>query len=170
MKQKKVLLVDSDGVLAIYNNFKDFRTKGFFNNLDPYENFIKALKDPKIKDRYTIYIFTSCPDCQDSINDKNEFYDRYTDIPKERRIFVSYDDPRSKIEQFKDRYDLIPGTVYIDDYHKNLTEARRIFKDDIILVNAVPDDEEHTWKGNRINIESPVQNIIDYLIYLSERE
>ncbi len=167
---KRVMLVDSDGVLAKFNNFKSFRDEGFFNNLEPYENFIQALKDPEIQKIYDIYIFTCCPDHQYSRDDKNEFYDKHTDIPMERRIFVSYDDPRSKIEQFKDKYVLIPGTVYVDDYHRNLTEAKKIFKDNIILVNAVHDDEEHTWKGNRLNIESPVQNIIDYLIRLAGKE
>ncbi|MBA4698481.1 MAG: hypothetical protein H2212_03525 [Ruminococcus sp.] len=167
IKYKPRLFVDMDGTLAVFkpvHTLEKLYEKGYFENLEPIERIVKAVKiilmnHPDIE----VYILSAyLTDSMHALQEKNQWLDKnLPEIPKERRIF-------SPCGEDKKAYipDQIRGTDYLlDDYTRNLMLWHPPGKG-IKLLNGI-NHTKGTWEHDRISYikdaEIIAKNIIDVM-------
>lgn len=90
----KRLFIDMDGTLATFNQIDKIESlyeEGYFYNLKPYENVIKAVKDIiKENKEIDVYILSAyLSDSDYALKEKNAWLDKYLpEITKEKRLFL----------------------------------------------------------------------------------
>lgn len=114
-----VIYCDMDGVLADFNGATEalsrFKTeKGFFENLQPFEKNIRAIKR-LLADGNRVYILSASPNEQ-ADGDKKRWLKKYLPrLPKKNIIIM-------RLGENKARYASADGNILFDDYGKNIHE------------------------------------------------
>ena len=166
MKQR--LFVDMDGTLAVFRRVNTLETlyeKGYFLNLQPLENVLKAVKlimnrHPEIE----VHILSSVlSDSKYALVEKNAWLNRYLpEIDAPHRIFPPCG---------ADKKEYIPGNVapndfLLDDYTHNLTSWEPPAKG-IKLLNGT-NHTHGTWQGQCISHEASPSEIADSIVAIMQ--
>lgn len=155
----KRLFIDMDGTLATFNQIDKIESlyeEGYFYNLKPYENVIKAVKDIiKENKEIDVYILSAyLSDSDYALKEKNAWLDKYLpEITKKKRLFLPCGENKKNY---------IPNGVtnndyLLDDYTKNL------FDFDppgigIKLLNNI-NHTKGTWLSNKIRFDRTGEDI-----------
>ena len=144
------LYIDMDGVLALWEDYyipiEEMTKKGFFLNLKPNENLIKAIQiiDEKYDDVDINILSVVFKD--DNSEEKDIWLDKYLPcIPKEKRTYLP--SGSNKADVFKDK----EKDVYtlLDDYTSNLKSWREAGGRGIKVLNG-ENNISTKWTGDYI--------------------
>lgn len=165
--EKKRLFVDMDGTLAVFRKIYNIETlyeKGYFINLKPMPNVIKAIR--LTIQRYPgieVYILSSVlEDSLYALDEKNQWLNHF--LPKvdmEHRLFVPYGVSKRQYvnETCEDKVNT--NDFLLDDYTKNLLLWEPPGKG-IKLLNGM-NHSRGTWQGDRISADRTAEEIADEL-------
>ena len=153
LMDKQRLFVDMDGTLAVFKRVDELETlyeKGYFLNLEPHINVVKAIKEiignhPDIEVNVLSAYLT---DSKYALDEKNAWLDRYLpELPKENRVFVPCGaNKRDSIEG-----GVRPDDFLLDDYTKNLNDWQPPARG-IKLINAI-NHTRGSWSFDRIRFD-----------------
>ena len=151
------LFVDMDGTLARFHDevqyIERMYEKGFFENLKPFENAVKGIKE-LIQNNANLEVFILSatvdgepPYCQE---EKHKWIDTYLpEIDKRHRIFTKVGKNKAEFIPYG-----ITSTDYLyDDYNKNLDEWQQSGGEAIKCKNNINHKGEigPLWEGNLID-------------------
>ena len=153
--EKKRLFVDMDGTLAVWNPTKkleDLYEKGYFRNLEPYENVVKTIRDIVVNEPdIEVFILSAyLSDSPYALKEKEEWLKEHLpEIDKDHYCFCHCGTDKSLA---------VPGGIrytdrLLDDYTVNLKdwEPPAI---GIKLMNGI-NGTKGSWQGLRIGKDSP---------------
>ena len=164
---KSRLLIDMDGTLAKFKTVEKLETlyePGYFRNLEPLDNVIKAIRKIIHSHPETeVFIMSAVlSDSKYALQEKNEWLDQYLpEIDLEHRIFPSCGE---------NKLDYVPEGIretdhLLDDYTANLMLWEPPAKG-IKLLNGINHTHE-SWKGNMLRFdkrpEDLAKNILDIM-------
>lgn len=160
---KKRLFVDMDGTLAVFHldKLKTLLNKGYFENLEPIDTVVQAVKTIKHKHpELEVNVLSAVlSDSKYALNEKNIWLDKYLpEIKQENRIFPPCG---------TDKKEYVPGGVskndfLLDDYTKNLLEWNHKGTG-IKLLNGINHTRE-TWKYDRIRFNKMPSDIANNIL------
>ena len=146
---KKRLFVDMDGVLAVFNyvNTKVMYGKGYFLNLKPQKNIVKAINSLMDIENLDVFILSAyLVNSLYALEEKKLWLDKYMlDLKKENIIFTPVGSCKADYIGGINKSDYL-----IDDYTYNLKLWEEKGGTGIKLLNDLNHTKE-TWRGNRIN-------------------
>ncbi len=173
-----IVCVDMDGTLAEWKNMTipaqiptdkinkivrdTLYTEGYYFNLKPYKNMVKAIKE--LSKECEVFI-TSCvlPENDNYPNshpedDKNKWLDKYLpEIDSAHRIFVPDGEPKRKYIPFEPH----SKVILLDDYTKNLKDWTFDGNAKGIKVLNGINDTHGSWMGSRLSILDAPSEIIN---------
>lgn len=144
------IYVDMDGTLAKWHSEKSIEevaSAGYFRSLEPIISVVNAIRELcKTED---VYILSSVFVDDHSINEKNEWLDKYLpEIPSKKRVFVPYGMDKSV---YLHSYIGTEHTdILIDDFTQNLKQWHGI---GIKVLNGM-NNTHGTWNGYYISSSS----------------
>lgn len=163
---KPRLFVDMDGTIAEWQagkTIEDLYKKGYFFELKPYQNVLKAVK--RICEYGAVEVFILSAVLQDSkyaLNDKQKWLDQHLpEIDRYHRLYISTN---------MQKCEAVPGgimrrDVLLDDYTYNLN-AWSQYAPAIKVLNGV-NGTKGTWKGRpSISIYDTPDDIAMYILNL----
>lgn len=163
MSGKKRLFVDMDGTLTVFQtveNDEELYREHFFENSEPNENVVEAVRDiilhhPEIE----VYILSSVlADSRYCLSEKKAWLKKYLpEIPEERYIFP----PCGCCKK-----DHVPGGIrnddfLLDDYSLKLRHWQPHARG-IKLLNGI-NGNNGTWTGDRVSIQSSPEELSEKL-------
>lgn len=149
--EKVRLFVDIDGTLAAWravDEFEELLAPGFYRDMHPNTNVVRALEILKESHGDELEIFTlgAIPrEAKLARNEKDKWLDAHVSaVDSEHRIYCFCDERKC---------DVIPGSirpsdVLLDDYTKNLMEWAKKAKA-LKLLNGV-NNSKGTWQGEKV--------------------
>ena len=172
-KDKKIkIFVDMDGTLAAWNEVgsKTLYDEGYYLNLPPHENMLKAIKEIAKEETKEVYVLTAVlTDSKYALAEKEMWLDKYLpEVPAENRIYVPYG--KKKSEYLIENYSPITeNDLLIDDYSKNLFEFINVIDSEdrklcgLKVLNGI-NGNNGSWErinGNTVSIFADEKNIIE---------
>ncbi len=162
------LFVDMDGTLAVFHPVDTLETlyeKGYFENLQPLENVVGAVKETlHLYPETEVYILSSyLSDSPYALTEKNAWLDKHLpELPKSQRIFCPCG---------QDKKDFVPGGIrpndfLLDDYSHNLRSWEPPAKA-VKLLNGV-NGQHGTWQKAAVSYDLPPQDIATNLLKIME--
>lgn len=163
MSGKKRLFVDMDGTLTVFQtveNDEELYREHFFENSEPNENVVEAVRDiilhhPEIE----VYILSSVlADSRYCLSEKKAWLKKYLpECPEERYIFP----PCGCCKK-----DYVPGGIrnddfLLDDYSLKLRHWQPHARG-IKLLNGI-NGNNGTWTGDRVSIQSSPEELSEKL-------
>lgn len=150
----KSLFVDMDGTLAEFRSIskiEELYEQGYFENLAPLPEVVKAVKNIVAQGQVRVYILSSVlSDSKYALDEKNRWLDRYLpEIPEEDRFFPVCGE--SKVDYFDGRVNA--DHFLLDDYSKNLHDWDPPGRG-IKLSNGI-NGRHGSWKSHCVSHESP---------------
>lgn len=149
------LFIDMDGTLCEFTPCREVETlyqKGYFENLNPREEFIDLIKDYiKKYGKDEVYVLTSyLSDSSFAYEEKEMWLKKYVpQIKEENYIFVPYGESKAKFAKEK----LCKRDILLDDFSKNLFEWEGKGGTAIKVMNGI-NGTKGTWRKKRVN-ENP---------------
>ena len=170
---RKKLFIDMDGTLNVFKEINTLETlyeKGYFLNLVPHENVVRAVKniiddtkneqeldDPGIE----VFVLSSyLSDSKYALKEKNEWLDKYLpEIGAEHRLFVPCGEDKRVFIEKKYGYILNPNQDYLlDDYSTNI-HSWQPPGIGIKLMNGI-NGNFGTWQGNKLTIDRSAEDLV----------
>ena len=166
-KNKHRLYVDMDGTLAVFkkvDTLEKLYEKGYFENLEPFEKVVNAIKIIKQeRPEIDVHILSSVlTDSKYALKEKNAWLDRYLpEIDEEHRKFVPCGS--DKKEHIKD---LSPEDSLLDDYTNNLLSWEPPAKG-IKLLNNI-NHTRGTWTSDRVRFDRDPDELAEQICNIVE--
>lgn len=161
---KKRLYVDLDGTLAVWNptaTYEDLYQKGYFANLEPQHNVLRAIKDliRWKQAEYMVYSLSAYPvDSRFAVADKMHWLNKYLEeLPLERRLFVPCGIEKAEFVAACNG-GLNKNALLLDDYTANLLPWSKAGTG-IKLLNGI-NHTRGTWKGVTAHKDATPDEII----------
>lgn len=168
----KRLFVDMDGVLARFHEHNDclerMDEKGFFKNLNAYENVVEALdvlfSFDSVQDCLELWILSSIyPYCYYQVKEEKIHWLQHSFSKNLRQaawennmIFPVINDEKTKADYIKEHFGEINADFFLlDDYSCNLRGWKAAGGTSIKLVNDINDKGTNgpLWDGKRIRYD-----------------
>lgn len=169
--RKKILCLDMDGVLAIwddyYTSFEAMTQPGFYRSLQPCTQLVCAIKAfiAKYSGQVEVHIL-SAAFTEAAIGEKNEWLDAYLpEIPNEFRHFVRVGE--NKAEVFADSN--MADITLLDDYTRNLRQWKEAGGRGIKLLNG-ENNVSGKWLGDYVYYKTELNTLVSTLFALVMKE
>lgn len=150
-KKSKNLFIDMDGTLCDFIPCSDvdiLYEEGYFFNLNPRVEFIKAIKGYiKENNPDNVYILSNyLSDSEFAYDEKNRWLDKYIpEVKNSNRIFVPCGEDKSDyIERPLSKSDIL-----FDDYTQNLINWEKNGGKGVKVVNNI-NNKKGVWKGEKL--------------------
>lgn len=152
--ERKRLFIDIDGTAAVFSpvdTLEILYEKGYFLNLEPIPNVVKAIRllQAQVSELELFILSGYLSDSKYALQEKNEWLDKnIPEIEPEHRIFCPCGTSKK---------DLVPGGIrstdyLLDDWTNNLSEWEPPGIA-IKLLNGI-NHSRGTWRGSRISAEN----------------
>ena len=170
MKKRRRMFFDMDGTIVTWDptaSFEEVASPGYFANCGSMEKVVSALKQIAVNNHFELFILSSVFEDGHSIQDKNEWLDRYhIPIDEKHRIFVPYSKKKSDFVKETTGF-LSNGDILIDDYTKNLKDWHGCAIKMLNGINAT----KGTWNGFTVSSNTQFEKLaasIEALAVVSE--
>ncbi|PWL72024.1 MAG: hypothetical protein DBY25_04575 [Clostridiales bacterium] len=154
------LFVDMDGTLAVFqavDRMERLYEKGYFLDLPPIPNVVRAIQQLYEQHSCDIYILSAVVDSPFAVPEKNEWLDRYLpEISKSRRLFIPCGENKAEYVP----YGVRETDVLLDDYTKNLLAWP---EKGVKLLNGI----NHTngrWRGDCLDASLNPDELLQQLV------